>query len=142
MIFCDTSFAAKLYVPEAESPAVLRLAEEEDELCASELMRVELLGVFHRRLRERTWSKAEFNAAVRQFSRDDISGFWSWRPIERSVVEAAANCYATLPETVFLRASDCLHVFTALHYNFTAIHTFDRHQAEAAPALGIKPVRV
>ena len=142
MIFCDTSFAAKLYVPEAETPAVVSLLEGEDEVCASELMRVELMGVFHRRLREKIWSKADFNAAVRQFSRDDIAGLWSWRPLDRPVLEAAAKCYATLPETVFLRSADCLHILTALHNRFPAIHTFDRQQAKAAPALGIKAVGV
>lgn len=142
MIFCDTSFAAKLYVPEAETPEVASLLDREDEVCASELMRVELMGAFHRRLREKAWSKADFAAAVRQFSRDDLAGLWSWRPLDRPVLEAAAKCFAMLPETVFLRSADCLHILTALHHGFTAIHTFDRQQLKAAPALGIKAVSV
>jgi hypothetical protein len=139
VIFCDTSFAAKVYVPEAESASVLRLVEAEDEVCASDLMRVELMGVFHRRLRERLWSAEDFNAAVRQFSRDHSAGFWSWLPVDGAVVEAAAGCYASLPEAVFLRSADCVHLFTAIHHGFSAIHTFDRQQARAAEALGIKP---
>jgi len=138
MIFCDTSFAAKLYVPEKESAAVRKLLETEDEVCLSELARPELRGVFHRRLRERKWPRADFLAAVRQFPHDDIGGFWTWLPLAGPIMEAAANTYTTLPDTVFLRSADCLHLVTALHYNFAQIHTCDIHQTRAATALGIK----
>ena len=138
MIFCDTSFAAKLYVPEKESATVRKLLETEDEVCLSELARPELMGVFHRRLREKKWTRADFLAAVRQFSHDDIGGFWTWLPLAGPIMEAAANTYTTLPDTVFLRAADCLHLVTALHHNFGQIYTYDIHQTRAAAALGIK----
>jgi hypothetical protein len=77
MILCDTSAVAKLYVPERESAAIRRLLEAEDEVCLSELARLELMGVFHRRLREKKWTRANFLAAVRQFTHDDIGGFWT-----------------------------------------------------------------
>ena len=140
MIFCDTSAVAKLYVPEPESAAVRRRLESEDEVCLSELARPELLGVFHRRLRERKWTHKEFLAAVRQFSHDDIGGFWTWLPLDKSITEAAAQTYATLPGTVFLRSSDCLHLVTALHHHFTEICTYDAHQSAAAPVLGLKAI--
>lgn len=118
MILCDTSTAAKLYVPERETAPVRHLLEAQDEVCASELARVELMGVFHRRLREGKWSRADFLAVVRQFSHDDIGGFWTRLPLTAALVEAAATIYATLPETVFLRSADCQHLVTAVHYNF------------------------
>jgi predicted nucleic acid-binding protein len=43
----------------------------------------------------------------------------------------------SLPDNVFLRASDCLHLVTALHQGFTEICTHDRHQISAASALGL-----
>jgi predicted nucleic acid-binding protein len=140
MIFCDTSAAAKLYVPERESAAMRKLAEREDEVYVSDLVRAELMGVFHRRLREGKWSRADFHTAVRQFSHDDIAGFWTWLPLDRPIVEAAAKTYATLPDTVFLRTADCLHLVTALHHNFAEIYTYDTQQAAAAGVLGLKPV--
>lgn len=138
MICCDTSFAAKLYVPEKETGAVRKLLEGEDEVCLSALARTEMMGVFHRRLREGKWTRADFLAVVRQFSQDDIGGFWTWLPLTGPILEAAANTYTTLPETVFLRSSDCLHLVTALHHNFSEIHTYDVHQTRAAAALGLK----
>jgi predicted nucleic acid-binding protein len=142
MIFCDTSTVAKLYVPEAESKAVRQRLEAEDGVHASELVRPELMAVFHRRLREGRWTRAEFAAAVRQFSADDIGGFWSWLPLDGTIIEAAAKIYATLPATVFLRTADCLHLVTALHHNFPEIFTHDKHQTAAAAALGVTPVAI
>jgi predicted nucleic acid-binding protein len=142
MILCDTSAVAKLYVPERESAAVRRRLEAEDEVCLSELARPELLGVFHRRLREKKWTRREFLASFNQFSRDDLAGFWTWLPLEKSITSAAAQIYATLPETVFLRSSDCLHLVTALHHRFTEICTYDLHQSAAALILGVKAFKL
>jgi predicted nucleic acid-binding protein len=49
--------------------------------------------------------------------------------------------YTTLPDQIFLRSADCLHLVTALHHSFTEIYTYDAHQTAAAVALGIKPQR-
>lgn len=140
MILCDTSTLAKVYVPEPESEGVRRCLEEQDMVCVSELARPELMAVFHRRLREHIWTRADFLAAVRQFSADDIGGFWSWLPLDGTITQAAARIFDTLPEDVFLRAADCIHVVTALHHNFREIHTHDRHQIAAAGALGLATV--
>ena len=142
MIFCDTSTVAKYYVFEPQSAAVRQQLEAEDEVCVSELARPELMGVFHRRLREGKWTRTDFVSAVRQFSADDISGYWTWLPLDSVIVEAAATTYTTLPETVFLRSADCLHLVTALHYNFAEIYTHDSHQIDAASALGLKAVAI
>jgi predicted nucleic acid-binding protein len=140
MIFCDTSAAVKIYVPERESRAVKLLFEAEEEVCLSELARIELMGAFHRRLREGIWTPTDFLAAIRQFSNDDITGFWTWLPLDKPIIETAAKTYATLPGTVFLRSSDCLHLVTALHHNFAEIYTYDTHQSAAAATLGLKAV--
>lgn len=139
MIFCDTSTVAKLYVPETESVAVRRRLESEDIVYVSELVRAELMAVFHRRLREDKWTRADFSAAVRQFTADDIGGFWTWLPLDGTIA-AAARIFASLPETVFLRTADCLHLVTAVQHNLPEIFTHDKHQIAASQALGIVPV--
>jgi hypothetical protein len=142
MIFLDTSAFAKLYVPEPESAALRKIVEAEDEVYASELVRVELTSVFHRRWREGKWSQADFLAAVRQFSADDIGGFWTWVPLNSAIVDAAAKTYTTLPVDKFLRSSDGIHLVTAVQQNFTEIYTYDVQQTSAASALGIKAIAV
>ena len=140
MIICDTSTIAKYYVFEPESARVRERLDNEDAVYVSELVRVELMGVFHRRLRERKWTQEEFTAAASQFHADDLSGYWTWLPLDGTIAEAAATTYATLPPDVFLRSSDCLHLATAIRHGFAAIHTHDKHQTVAAPSLGLEAI--
>jgi len=139
VIFCDTSFVAKLYIVEQESLAVRALLEAEDQILVSALARAELMAVFHRQLREKKWTRGMFATAVRQFTSDDIAGFWTWLPLDTAIVEAAARTYLTLSEDVFLRTADCLHLVTALHHNCAEIYTYDARQSAAAAAFGLKP---
>jgi len=138
MVFCDSSAVAKLYLTEPESAATSTLLEKEDQVYVSELARVELLGVFHRQLREKKWTRNQFLAALAQFNLDDAGGFWTWLPLSGDILGAAAKIYTTLPETVFLRSADCLHLVTAIHHGFSEICTYDKHQELAATALGIR----
>jgi predicted nucleic acid-binding protein len=140
MIFCDTSAIAKLYVVEKESRAIRARLEAEDQVALSELARLELMGVFHRQLREGRWTRDKFQVALRQFGNDEVGGFWTWLPLDTTIIEAASKTYATLPDSVFLRAADSLHLFTAMHHNFSEIFTYDIHQTAAAIALGLKPM--
>ena len=140
MIACDTSAVAKFYVPEKESPSIRRLLEQADRVCVSELVRPETMAIFHRRLREESWSRRDFVAAVRQFEHDDLTGFWTWLPVDGYILKAAAEVFVTLPGNIFLRASDCIHLVTALHHDFTEFLTFDAHQTRAAAALGLAAV--
>ena len=142
MIFCDTSVVAKLYVAERESPAVRSLLESEDQVLVSELARSELMAVFHRQLRERKWTRDQFLIATRQFTQDDEVGFWTWLPLDAAILASAARTYVTLPETVFLRSADCLHLVTALQHGFAELYTYDLRQAEAAKALGLEARQV
>lgn len=142
MIFCDTSTLAKYYVPENDAAAVQSRLDKEDQVALSELARAELMGVFHRRLRERKWTKDEFLAVVRQFSKDEIGGYWSWLPLDGVIVEQSVKTFTTLPESIFLRTADCLHLVTALHHGFTEIHTHDIHQIQAAAALGLTAIQI
>ncbi len=44
--------------------------------------------------------------------------------------------------SVFLRASDCIHLVTAIHHNFAAIFTHDKYQTVAAATLGLEAVAI
>ena len=142
MIFCDTSALAKYYVGETGSAALRSRLESEDAVIASELARVELMSVFHRRMRERAWTREQFQTAANQLSRDDTAQYWTWVPVSSFTIGAASQLYLSLPETVFLRASDCLHLVTALHHGFEEFCTFDRHQLAAAQGLGLGIIKL
>lgn len=140
-MFCDTSTLAKYYANEEESAAV-RHRMDAEEVTLSELARVELMSVFHRRFRERIWNRAQFLRIVSQFEQDDIKGAWTWLPIDRDIIKFSAGVYVRLSEHLFLRASDCLHLATAIHSDQSEIYTHDDHQAEAAEVLGLTVVRI
>lgn len=142
MIFCDTSALAKYYVPENASTALISRLDSENAVIASELARVELMSVFHRRLRERKWTREQFQAAASQFNRDEAARCWTWTPVTSFIIGAASQLYLSLPENIFLRASDCLHLVTALHRGFTEVCTFDRHQQEALQTLGLTVINL
>jgi len=142
MLFCDTSTLAKYYVPEADSAAVQTRLDKEDQVALSELARAELMGVFHRRLRERKWTRDEFLAVVRQFSKDDMGGYWTWLPLDGVIVEQTVKTFTTLPDTISLRTADCLHLVTAMHHGFSEIYTHDSHQIQAAAVVGLTAIRI
>jgi predicted nucleic acid-binding protein len=137
MLISDTSALAKLYVPEPQSAAVRKVFEAEDQVFASELARVEIMAVLHRRLREKKWTQAEFTTAIRQFERDNVAGIWTWLPVDAQILAGASSIYTTLPDSVFLRSADCIHLLTALHHRFAEVYSYDAHQAAAAIHLGL-----
>jgi uncharacterized protein len=141
-MFCDTSTLVKYYVNEAESDAVRARINEAEEVTLSSLARVEVMSVFHRYWREGLWSREQFLHAVGRFEQDDLSGALSFVLLDESIVAYSANIYTRLPNDMFLRASDCLHISTALYSDYREIHTHDLRQAKAAEALGLTVVRL
>jgi len=140
MIFCDTSTLAKYYVAEERSMEVRRHLDGAEEVMLSELARVELMASFHRRLRERVWNQQDFINTIQQFTHDDRNGCWIWLPLKENILEQATKTFTTLSQDIFLRASDCLHLVTAMQHHFSEIYTHDRQQSQAATAFGMVPV--
>jgi predicted nucleic acid-binding protein len=141
-VFCDTSTLAKYYVNEAESDAVIARIDEAQEVTLSELARVELMSVFHRYWREGIWTREHFLNTSAQLDRDELRGVWTWLPLDRAIIMYSVHAYLSLRADVLLRASDCLHIATALRSNHSEIYTHDDRQAKAAEALGLTPVRI
>jgi len=141
-MFCDTSTLAKYYIEEAESAAVRARMDEVEEVTLCALARVELMSVFHRCWREGIWSRAHFMRAATQLRQDELRRMWTWVPLDEAIIEYSSNVYLQLPDNIFLRASDCLHIATALRSNYLEIYTHDQRQAKAAEALGLNAMRI
>ena len=77
MLFCDTSTLAKYYVRESQSARVRARLDSDEEVFLCEIAKVELAGTLHRHLREQKWRDQEFQAVIRQFFADDLSGYWT-----------------------------------------------------------------
>jgi uncharacterized protein len=141
-VFCDTSTIFKYYTAEAESDAVRTQLDEAEEVALSELARVEVISAFYRRLRERLWSREQFLRIVGQFEQDDFQRKWEWLPVDNAIIRYAAGIFIKLPDNTPLRASDSVHIATALEGDYNEIYTHDERQARAAEALGLSAVRI
>jgi predicted nucleic acid-binding protein len=141
-MFCDTSTLLKYYADEAESAAVRVRLGEAEEVVLSALGRVEIMSAFYQRLSKHLWHQKQFSKMVNQFEKDNLQGVWEWLPIDNAVIEYSARVYLQLPPGLFLRASDCIHIATAVRSNHSKIHTHDQRQAKAAEALGLVPIQI
>ncbi len=132
MIYFDAAYIAKFYLDEPESPAVRALAETDGEVACSLHGRIEVLTVFHRKLRERAISPKAFAALCEQFESDCAIRLWEWLPLTAGLVDDLARKLRRLSPSVFLRAADALHLASAAEGGFAEIYSNDRHLLAAA----------
>jgi uncharacterized protein len=137
--FVDTSALAKYYVAEPGSAAVQAWLQDTGAVAISRLAMVEFRGLLARRRRERTLA-ARIEAAIQaQFLAHVGLGLWRVRPLDDADLDAATRVIDRLPRLA-LRTFDALHLGAALNAEAPALATADRLMAEAARALGVKPV--
>ncbi len=137
MIYFDAAYVAKLYLKEPDSDAVRVRAAAESEVCSGVLARLEVASVFHRKLRERLATPAEFRQLMDQFESDCEAGLWTWLPVTQAILQSVTGKYRQLPADIFLRAADAVHLATAAEAGLATIFTNDRHLLAAAPHFGL-----
>lgn len=142
MIYLDASYIVKCYLHEAGSIDVLQLVQKSSGRSSALHSRTEFYSAVHRRLREKHLSVREAAAVWKQFENDERSGLWHWLAVTENVVRHACNAFEKLDATIFLRASDALHLACAVENRFSEIYSGDRILLEAAPHFGLKGVSV
>jgi predicted nucleic acid-binding protein len=138
MIYCDTAYLLKYYVPESGSEEVTCLIDESDAVASVTLARLELTAAFHRKLREGVIDKEGFQALITQLDSDNQKGIWNWLEISAELVAKACTHYALLSPKVFIRASDALHLTCAREHGFKTIYSNDTHLLTAAKHFGLR----
>ena len=142
MIYFDTAYLAKCYLNEHGSPEVKELAAEDGRVVCSEYGRIELAATFHRNLRQKSITPAEFRLLWKQFDLDEVNGIWSWLPVNQELLADVTHRFRKLTPSVYLRSADALHLACAVQHGFKKIHSNDGHLLAAAKAFGIKGVNV
>jgi predicted nucleic acid-binding protein len=142
MIYFDTAYLAKCYLNEHGSPEVKELAAEDGRVACCEYGRIELAATFHRNLRQKSITPAEYRLLWKQFDLDDENGIWSWLPVNQDLLADVTNRFRKLAPSVYLRSADALHLTCAVQHGFKKIHSNDGHLLAAAKAFGIKGVNV
>lgn len=142
MLYFDSAYIAKCYLPEAGHGEVCALATRAGRICSAAIARLEVVAVFHRKLREHAISAAVHRELHRQFTEDISRGVWHLLPATDSLLAKAQTSFETLPPAVFLRSADCLHLTSARDAGFAEIYSNDRHLLAAAPRFGLKGIDV
>lgn len=142
MIYFDAAYIAKFYLDEPDSAAVRKLAEDAGEVACCLHGKIEVLTVFHRKLRERAFSLKVFAAVCEQFESDCDAFLWEWLPLSAVLVANLSRRIRHLPAGVFLRAADALHLESAAEQGFKEIYSSDRHLLAAASDFQLRGLRI
>jgi predicted nucleic acid-binding protein len=142
VIYFDAAYIAKFYLDEPDSDAVRAFAEQAGEVACCLHGKIEVLIVFHRKLRERAFSPKAFAALCDQFEADCDGAVWEWLPLSAALIASLAARIRRLPSGVFLRAGDALHLASAAEQGFKEIHSNDRHLLAAAPHFDLRALSV
>jgi predicted nucleic acid-binding protein len=141
MIYLDTAYIARLYFEDPGWEKVRTLAAQAPIGCCHHGY-AETVAVIHRKFREGVLTAAQFRHTLDQFSLDCSEGAYIWLPLSEAVDTRVQRVYENLPRTVFLRASDALHLACAAENQLAEIYSNDRHLLTAASHFGLQGIDV
>jgi predicted nucleic acid-binding protein len=141
MKYLDVAYILRLYVEDRGWEKVRALAAQAPVACSLHGY-AETVAAFHRKFRERTFTKSVYTQVLNQFQTDCDNDAYRWLPVSHIVVERIAASYRSLPPSVFLRASDALHLSSAAENKLGEIYSNDQRLLDAAVHFGIKGVDI
>ncbi len=136
-MYFDTSYIAKYYLNEPESPKVRRLVQSADVIHSSLWAFTEFHAVLHQRMREGYITAAEVRDSVKDFSEQIEAGLWELAPVTPALLRRTATLIAAAPRDLFIRAGDAIHLVTAQEMGVQIVWTNDRHMLAAASYFGV-----
>ena len=142
MIYFDTAYIAKCYLPEAGAEKVQELARSSEGLCSCEWGRLEFFSVLHRHFREGRLSWANMRKVVDFFFEDEVDGVWTWLAVTPGLLHTAARRIMELPKTVFLRSGDAVHLNCAAENGMDMVYSNDRHLLASAKYFELEGINI
>lgn len=140
--YFDVSYLAKLHWREVGTPEVEDLVRTWPAIACSVHGRSEFAAVGHRKMREKAASLEQVQSVFAQMEDDTAHGGIFWVPLDRRIYQRVESFFLNDPGTVFLRASDALHLACAAEHGYVEIYSNDRHLLAAAPCFGLKGINV
>lgn len=136
MIYFDSSYLVRLYLPDSGYELVRDLAATDHVTCSIH-GQSELIAAFHRKLREGAITTKSYQALLSQCAADEKAGAYQWLLTGPDVVARIREAYSALPASVYLRAADATHLAAAAVHGLETIYSHDRHLLAAAPVFGV-----
>ena len=136
-MYFDTSYIAKFYFNEPESPRVRDLARTADALYSSLWAFAEFHAVLHRYLREGALSPTDARDLASRFSGHIADGLWNLIPVHEALLRRTSALMVSAPNDLFIRTADAVHLTTAQEIGEREVWTNDRHMLTAAPYFGL-----
>jgi hypothetical protein len=97
MIYFDSAYIARCYLPEPGHAEVSALAARSPRIGCAEIARIEVASVFHRKLREGTLTAPIHRELSLQFAADIGAGIWHLLPVTETLLIHAQTAYQSLP---------------------------------------------
>lgn len=135
MIYCDSAYLLKFYIPEPGSGEVRELFADHD-VASSALAQIEVVSAMHRKWRENLIPENVFRLSSRQFDMD--ANAWTWFPVTPALLNEVRAAYESLPVGCFLRAAAALHLATARDNGFKTVYSNDKALLAAAKHFGLR----
>lgn len=136
-MYFDTSYIAKFYFNEPESPRVRQLVREADAIHSSLWALAEFHAVLHRRLREGALSPNDARDLASRFSEHIEHGLWNLIAVNEALLRRTGALMVSAPGDLFLRTADAVHLTTAHEIGERDVWTNDRHMLAAAAYFGL-----
>jgi predicted nucleic acid-binding protein len=136
-VYFDTSYIAKFYFNEPESPRVRELVRKADAIHSSLWALAEFHAVLHRRMRESASSPSDARELALRFSEHIEDGLWNLIPVNEALLRRTSALMVSAPGDLFIRTADAVHLTTAHEIGERAVWTNDRHMLAAAAYFGL-----
>lgn len=142
MLYFDSAFIARFYLPDAENDILRATCQEAGEVASCGLALPEVCFALHRKWREQEIDRHQFEAMIEQFNEDTRIGAWVLHPVTPGLCATAAHESTRIGRDTFLRSADALHLSCAREQGCKAIHSNDRHLLAAARHFGLKGINL
>jgi predicted nucleic acid-binding protein len=136
-VYFDTSYIAKFYFNEAESPRVRELVRKADIIHSSLWALAEFHAVLHRHMREDALSLKDVRELASRFAEHVRDGLWNLIPVNEALLRRTSELMVSGPRNLFIRTADAVHLTTAHEIGEHAVWTGDRHMLAAASYFGV-----
>jgi predicted nucleic acid-binding protein len=136
-VYLDTSYIAKFYFNEPDSPRVRKLVRTADIVHSSLWALAEFHGVVHRRLREGSISPDDAHELSSRFYQHVQDGLWKLIPVHEALLRRTSALIVSAPPDLFIRTADAVHLVTAHETGERDVWTNDRHMLASASYFGL-----